>query len=49
MPIMPQPEAYVGGAASLFGQEGNLASQATRDFLKEFIGAFASWIEKLRA
>lgn len=48
VPMMQQPEAYIGTAASLFDKEGNLTNQATRDFLKKFVEAFASWIEKIR-
>jgi chromate reductase, NAD(P)H dehydrogenase (quinone) len=45
--MMQQPEAYLGGAGSLFDKEGNLTNPATRDFLKKFIDAFAAWIEKI--
>lgn len=45
VPAMPQPEAYIGGAATLFDQEGNLTNEGTRKFLKSFIEAFAAWIE----
>ena len=47
VPAMPQPEAYVGGATSLFDAEGKLANDATREFLKAFAGAFAAWIERI--
>jgi chromate reductase len=46
MPALQQPEAYVGGAAELFDDEGNLAKDATRDFLRTFLDAFARWIER---
>ncbi len=42
---MPQPEAYIGGAAQLFDGEGNLSSEGTRDFLKKFMAAFAAWVD----
>jgi chromate reductase len=45
VPAMPQPEAYIGGAATLFDREGNLTNEGTRKFLKTFIEAFAAWIE----
>ena len=44
MPAMPQPEAYVGGADKLFDANGNLVNFATRNFLQNFIEAFAAWI-----
>jgi chromate reductase, NAD(P)H dehydrogenase (quinone) len=47
MPVMQQPEAYLGGAAALFDKEGNLINDGTRKFLKTFIDAFAIWVEKL--
>lgn len=43
---MQQPEAYIGGAATLFDKEGNMTNQGTRD-LKTFIESFAAWIEKI--
>ena len=44
MPILQQPEAYIGSAGSLFQEDGSLAKDATRDFFKKFMAAFASWI-----
>jgi len=43
-----QPEAYVGGAASHFDAEGNLAKEDTKVFLRKFLEAFADWIARLR-
>ena len=42
---MPQPEAYIGGAAALFDKEGNITNDGTRKFLKSFMEALAAWIE----
>jgi len=46
MPALQQPEAYIGGAAQLFGADGKLANDSARDFLRKFLDAFAGWIEK---
>ncbi len=46
MPTMQQPEAYVGGAAALFDEQGSLKVDATREFLRKFMEAFAAWIER---
>jgi chromate reductase len=46
MPILQQPEAYVGGAAKLFAEDGSLASDGTAKFFKSFIDAFAALIER---
>jgi len=45
VPMMQQPEAYLGNAASLFDDKGALISDSTRDFLNKFLQAFAQWIE----
>ena len=47
VPMMQQPEAYVGGAATLFDDKGNIANASTREFLTKFMQAFADWIEKV--
>jgi chromate reductase len=49
MPAMPQPEAYIGNAASLFDTDGKLISDSTRDFCTRFLTAFAQWIERNKA
>lgn len=44
-PTMAQPEAYIGGAAALFDQGGNLTNESTKSFLKNFMAAFEKWVE----
>lgn len=44
MPVMGQPEAYIGGAAGLFDEAGNLINQGTKDFLTTFGKAFEQHI-----
>ncbi len=46
VPIMGQPEAYIGNAASLFDDKGNLTNDSTKDFLQKFLQAFEKWIER---
>jgi chromate reductase len=46
MPALQQPEVYVGGAAALFDEQGSLKVDATREFLRKFLDAFAAWIER---
>ncbi|WP_172331041.1 NADPH-dependent FMN reductase [Mangrovicoccus sp. HB161399] len=46
MPLMQQPEAYIGNVAKLFAQDGSVASDGTRDFLKSIAEAFAAWVAK---
>jgi chromate reductase len=45
VPTMPQPEAYIGNAATLFNDKGNLINDSTQEFLKTFMRAFAGWVE----
>ena len=45
VPTMQQPEAYIGGAASLFDADGKLTNQGTSEFLSKFMQSFAAWIE----
>jgi chromate reductase, NAD(P)H dehydrogenase (quinone) len=44
MPTL-QYEAYIGGAAQLFNDRGELVSDSTRDFMAKMLQAFAKWIE----
>jgi chromate reductase len=47
VPAMQQPEAYIGNAASLFDESGNLANDSIRQFAAKFIQAFAVWVETI--
>jgi chromate reductase len=44
MPTMAQPEAYIGGVADLYNEEGSLTNSSTKKFLKDFIKAFENWV-----
>ncbi|GGC37238.1 NADPH-dependent FMN reductase [Siccirubricoccus deserti] len=46
MPILQQPEAYVGQAGTLFDSSGNIADAGTLKFFQSFIDAFATWIRR---
>ncbi|MCX7550296.1 NADPH-dependent FMN reductase [Xanthomarina sp. F2636L] len=45
VPTMAQPEAYIGGAADLFDDNGNLITNSTKDFLKSFMQSFEKWVD----
>lgn len=47
VPVMQQPEAYVGGVNKLLDAEGRLANDGTREFLGKFAASFAAWIEAI--
>jgi len=45
MPVLQQPEAYIGGAASLFDDAGGIANEGTRKFLTGFMQKYARLVE----
>lgn len=45
VPVMQQPEAYLGGADKMFDEKGNLKDESAEKFLRKFIEAFADWIK----
>ena len=42
-------EAYIGGAFTLFDEDGELISESTAEFLRGYGRAFKAWIEKILA
>jgi chromate reductase, NAD(P)H dehydrogenase (quinone) len=48
VPVMPAPEAYVGGADRLFGDDGSIVVEPTRQFLDQFMRHFAGWIDRFK-
>ena len=48
MPMLQQPEAYVGGGFALFDDEGRITVEDTEAFFRSFIDAFARWIGQTR-
>lgn len=45
IPVLQQPEAYIGGAANLFNAQGELANEDTKKFIQQFMNAYAQWVE----
>jgi len=46
MPALQQPEAYIGGAGSMFNEAGQLTNDSTRQFMQKFLASFERWIER---
>lgn len=44
VPVMAQPEAYLGGADKLFDASGKLVNDGTRKFLQGFMHAYGAWV-----
>jgi chromate reductase len=44
MPVLQQPEAYIGGIGDAFDDKGELSKDSVRDFISKYMAAFAAWI-----
>jgi len=49
VPVMAQPEAYIGNAGELFDDHGNMIQESTREFSRKFMLAFSEWVIKITA
>ncbi|HEV2747099.1 MAG TPA: NAD(P)H-dependent oxidoreductase [Allosphingosinicella sp.] len=47
VPVMQQPEAYVGRAGGYFDEAGELTDESGRRFLKRFIDAYSEWVTQI--
>ncbi len=47
MPVMQQPEAYLGGVGDWFDEAGRLTSERADAFLTKIIQAYGEWVEKI--
>ena len=45
VPTMQQPEAYIGGAADLFDEQGHIKNPGTKEFMQKYVLAFQKWVE----
>lgn len=49
MPILQQPEAYIGNVADLLDENGTIKDERTVKFLQSFVDAFVDLIKKHQA
>jgi chromate reductase, NAD(P)H dehydrogenase (quinone) len=49
MPVLQQPEAYIGHASQLFDEAGGLNNESSRTFMATFLAAFERMVRTLRA
>ena len=47
MPVLQQPEAYLGNAGTFFDENGELKNESTAKYLTTIINAYADWVEKM--
>ena len=45
--VMNRPEVFVGAAHTKFDEAGALTDEATRDFLADYMKAFAAWVDRV--
>jgi chromate reductase len=48
MPVMQQPEAYIGGVDKLVDEQGGFTVPTTRDFCRGVMASFERWIRTVR-
>ncbi|MYN43506.1 ACP phosphodiesterase [Pseudoduganella sp. FT93W] len=46
MPLLQQPEAYIGGATKLLDDNGKINNDSSRQFLQKIIDTYAAWVAK---
>ena len=46
MPVVQQPEAYLGNTAALLDENGNVKNEGTVQFLQSFVDTFVNLIKK---
>src|SRR6201985_1461968 len=49
MPVLQQPEAYIGGAGKMFDADGKLTNADTRAFLAKILTAFEAWVTSVKS
>lgn len=47
MPVLQQPEAYIGGASELFDDKGMIKNDSTRKFVQSFVDAFVDFATRI--
>ena len=48
MPVLQQPEAYIGNVAKLLGPDGQVSDEKSREFLQQLLQKFEAWIQRQR-
>ncbi len=49
MPVLQQPEAYIGNVAAMLDENGKITDERTVAFLQSFVNAFVEWIKTHQA
>lgn len=46
VPVLQQPEAYIGHAEKLFDESGHMVAESTHAFLRKYMQAYAGWVQR---
>ncbi|OJX92118.1 MAG: ACP phosphodiesterase, partial [Legionella sp. 40-6] len=46
IPVLQQPEAYIGQAANLFNEQNELTNENTQKFLQTILDSYKNWLHK---
>ncbi|MDO5703730.1 MAG: NAD(P)H-dependent oxidoreductase [Paracoccus sp. (in: a-proteobacteria)] len=46
LPLMTQPEMYIGDVCNVFDEQGNIRKDGTEKFLTDRMAAFAEWLQR---
>jgi NAD(P)H-dependent FMN reductase len=49
MPVMQQPEAYIGNVGDLLDKSGKVTNSEVTKLLEQFMSAFEKWVEKTQS
>ncbi len=49
VPVLQQPEAYIGNGGSLFDDKGSLKNDSTKEFLQKYLQTFGRWVARQTA
>lgn len=48
VPVMQQPEAYIGHASDIFDERGHLKKESTRELMQKFINSYEEWLSNFQ-
>jgi chromate reductase len=48
MPVMQQPEAYIGKVGELFDKEGKIADDSARKFAAKLMQSYSEWVANFK-
>lgn len=47
IPVLQQPEAYIGNAGEIFDESGKIKSDSVKKYIQQFIQAYEEWVDQI--